>query len=109
MGASELGPISSHVFVFHRTDNADWALQFAGDSAGAIFGARAQKPLSSLDNRRVAGRLRLIFDWVGDTGEAVSASFFSPDQTGEILAAPLGTDAKRIDGIFGGIVMRQIN
>jgi hypothetical protein len=63
--------------------------------------------LSTLENRRVAVRLRLIFDWVGDTGEAVSASFISPDQTGEILAAPLGTDGQKVDAIFGGMVSRQ--
>jgi len=63
--------------------------------------------LSTLENRRVGARLRLIFEWVSNTGEAVSASFISPDQSGEILAAPLGTDGKKVDAIFGGIVSRQ--
>jgi hypothetical protein len=108
MGVAELGPLASHMFVFQRTDKADWSLQFSGDSAKAILGVPTQKPaLSTLENRRVAARLTLIFDWVGDTGEAVSASFISPDQSGEILAAPLGTDGKKVDAIFGGIVSRH--
>jgi hypothetical protein len=108
MGVAELGPLASHVFVFQRTDKEDWSLQFVGDTAKAILGAKAQKPaLSTLENRRVAARLRLIFDWVADTGEAVSASFISPDQTGEILAAPLGTDGQKVDAIFGGIALRH--
>jgi hypothetical protein len=108
MGVGELGPTASHVFIFQRGGKVDWSLQFAGDSAKAILGVPTQKPaLSTLENRRVAARLRLIFDWVGDTGEAVSASFISPDQSGEILAAPLGTDGKKVDAIFGGIVSRH--
>lgn len=108
MGAAELGPLASHVFIFQRDGKADWSLQFAGDSAKKILGLPAHKPaLSTLENRRVAARLRLIFEWVGDTGEAVSASFISSDQSGEILAAPLGTDGKKVNAIFGGIVSRQ--
>jgi hypothetical protein len=105
---AQLGPLASHVFVFQRVGKADWRLQFAGESAKRILGPPAHKPtLSILENRRVAARLRLIFEWVGDTGEAVSASFVSPDESGEILAAPLGTDGKKVEAIFGGIVSRQ--
>ena len=108
MDMVQLGPLASHVFIFQRGGKADWSLQFAGDSAKKIFGPPTHKPaLSTLENRRVAARLRLIFDWVGDTGEAVSASFVSPHQSGEILAAPLGSDGKKVDAIFGGIVSRQ--
>jgi hypothetical protein len=108
IGVTELGPLASHVFVFQRGGKADWSLQFAGHSAKTILGVPTQSPaLSTLENRRVAARLRLVFDWVGNTGEAVSASFISPDQAGEILAAPLGTDGKKVDAIFGGIVSRH--
>jgi hypothetical protein len=108
MDVGQLGELTSHVFVFQQGGKADWDLQFAGDSAKRILGPPPHKPaLSTLKNRRVAARLRLIFDWVADTGEAVSASFISPDQSGEILAAPLGTDGKKVDAIFGGIVSRQ--
>ncbi|HLC09455.1 MAG TPA: PAS domain-containing protein [Methyloceanibacter sp.] len=108
MDVAQLGPLASHVFVFQRGAKADWSLQLVGDSAKRILGPPAHEPaLSTLENRRVAARLRLIFEWVSNTGEAVSASFISPDQSGEILAAPLGTDGKKVDAIFGGIVSRQ--
>jgi hypothetical protein len=108
MDAAKLGQLASHVFIFKRGAKAEWSLHFAGDSAKKILGVPAQAAsLSTLENRRVAARLRLIFEWVGETGEAVSASFISPDQSGEILAAPLGTDGKKVDAIFGGIVSRQ--
>jgi len=108
MDVPQLGPLASHVFIFQRRAKADWSLQFAGDSAKKILGVPGYEPgLSTLENRRVAARLRLLFEWVGDTGEAVSASFISPDQSGEILAAPLSTGGNKADAIFGGIVSRQ--
>jgi hypothetical protein len=108
MDVAKLGPLASHVFIFKRGAKAEWSLQFAGDAAKAILGVPAQAAsLSTLENRRVAARLRLIFEWVGETGEAVSASFIAPDQSGEILAAPLGTDGKKVEAIFGGMVLRQ--
>ena len=107
MAVPELGPLASHTFIFQR-DGDDWTLQFAGESATRILKPPAHKPaVSTLENRRVAARLRLIFEWVGETGEAVSASFLSPEQSGEILAAPLGADSDKVDAIFGGIVLRQ--
>lgn len=109
MDVAQLGELKSHVFIFQRGAKADWSLQLAGDSAKRILGVPAQQPtLSTLENRRIAARLRLIFDWVGETGEAVSASFISPDQSGEILAAPLGTDDKKVEAIFGGVVSRHV-
>jgi hypothetical protein len=108
MDVAKLGPLASHVFVFKRGAKADWSLQFAGDAAKKILNPPAHDPaLSTLENHRIAARLRLLFEWVAQTGEAVSASFVSPDQSGEILAAPLGTDGKKVDAIFGGIVSRQ--
>lgn len=106
--AAQLGALSSHLFVFQRGAEGEWTLKFAGDSARGILGVSAQRPgLSTLGNRRIAARLRLIFEWVGDTGEAVSASFISPERSGEILAAPLSTDGTKVEAIFGGIVSRH--
>jgi hypothetical protein len=108
MDVPQLGPLASHIFIFQRLAKADWSLQFAGDSAKKILGVPGHEPaLSTLENRRIAARLRLLFEWVADTGEAVSASFISPDQSGEILAAPLSTGGNKADAIFGGIVFRQ--
>ena len=102
---AQLGPLASHVFVFERCAKDDWTLKFAGDSARRILGPPAHDPaLSTLGNHRVAAQLRLLFEWVAETGEAVSASFISPEQSGEILAAPLSKGSGRVEAVFGGIV-----
>ena len=105
---AQLGPFASHVFVFERCGKADWSLRFAGDMARKMLSPPVGEPsLSTLGNRRIAARLRLLFGWVEETGEAVSASFISPDQSGEILAAPLSSDGNKVGAVFGGIVSRQ--
>jgi hypothetical protein len=103
----ELGVFSSHVFMFERSGKSDWRLRFAGDAAKPMLQPKGGEPtLSTLANRRIAARLRLLFDWAKETGEAVSASFISPDQSGEILVAPLSTDGNEVRAIFGSIVSR---
>ena len=104
----QLGPLASHLFVFERRSKVDWSLRFAGDAARKILSPPVgEASLSTLKNRRIAARLRLLFGWVEETGEAVSASFISADQSGEILAAPLSSDGNKVEAIFGGIVSRH--
>ena len=104
----QLGPLASHLFIFERRGKAEWNARFLGDAAKKLLGAPANEPtLSKLENRRLAARLRLLFGWVEKTGEAVSATFISPDQSGEILVAPLGADGQKVDGVYGGIVSRH--
>jgi hypothetical protein len=108
INVAELGTFGPHVFVFERSGKADWRLRFAGEAAKPMLRAKSgEATLSTLANRRIAARLRLLFGWAEETGEAVAASFISPDQSGEILAAPLSTDGNKVDAIFGGIVSRQ--
>jgi ribose-phosphate pyrophosphokinase len=105
----QLGPLSSHLFIFERRGEADWNLRFVGDAAKSLLGPPSREPaLSTLENRRLAARLRLLFGWVEETGEAVSATFISPDQSGEILVAPLSGDGKEVEAVFGGIVSRHL-
>lgn len=105
---AELGAFAPHVFMFERSGKADWHLHFAGEAAKPMLRAKSgEATLSTLANRRIAARLRLLFGWAEQTGEAVAASFISPDQSGEILAAPLSTDDNKVEAIFGGIVSRQ--
>jgi ribose-phosphate pyrophosphokinase len=109
MDMKQLGPLASHLFIFERCSKADWKMRFAGDAAKQLLGARASEPtLSGLENRRLAARLRLLFEWVEETGEAVSATFISPDQTGEILVAPLSGDGKTVGAVYGGVVSRHL-
>ena len=101
----QLGPLASHLFIFERRGKAEWNVRFVGDAAKKLLGAPANEPtLAKLENRRLAARLRLLFGWVEETGEAVSATFISPDQSGEILVAPLGGDGQKVEGVYGGIV-----
>jgi hypothetical protein len=101
----QLGPLASHLFIFERRGKAEWSVRFVGDAAKTLLGAPANEPtLAKLENRRLAARLRLLFGWVEETGEAVSATFISPDQSGEILVAPLGGDGQKVEGVYGGIV-----
>ncbi len=109
MDMKQLGPLASHLFIFERCSKADWKVRFAGDAAKQLLGARAsESTLSELENRRLAARLRLLFEWVEETGEAVSATFISPDQSGEILVAPLSGDGKTIEAVYGGVVSRHL-
>jgi hypothetical protein len=104
----QLGPLASHLFIFERRGEAEWNIRFVGDAAKTLLGAPANEPtLSKLKNRRLAARLRLLFGWVKETGEAVSATFVSPDQSGEILVAPLGGDGQKVEGVYGGIISRH--
>lgn len=104
----QLGTFAPHVFVFERSGKADWRLRFAGEAAKPMLRPQSgEATLSTLANRRIAARLRLLFGWAEETGEAVSASFISPDQSGEILVAPLSTDGNKVGAIFGSIVSRQ--
>lgn len=101
----QLGP---HLFIFERRGKAEWSVRFVGDAAKKLLGAPANEPtLAKLENRRLAARLRLLFGWVEETGEAVSATFISPDQSGEILVAPLGGDGQKVEGVYGGIVSHR--
>lgn len=107
INVAELGPLASHLFIFKRQAE-DWRLLFAGDAARGDLRAPAEEPaLSNLADHRVAARLRRLFGWVEDTGELVSASFVSPHQNGEFLAAPLGSDSDKVEAVFGGVVLRQ--
>jgi hypothetical protein len=103
----ELGAFATHVFVFERKGKTDWSLRFAGEAAKPMLRAEGgEATLSTLANRRIAARLRLLFGWTVETGEAISAGFTSPEQSGEILVAPLSTDGKEVRAIFGGLVAR---
>ena len=105
---AQLGTFAPHVFIFERSGKADWRLRFVGEAAKTMLQPQSgEATLSTLVNRRIAARLRLLFGWAEETGEAISASFLSPDQSGEILAAPLSTDGNKVEAIFGGIVSRQ--
>jgi hypothetical protein len=60
---------------------------------------------------RITARLRRLFETVAETAEPLAAAFELRVKPGrrqwiEVLAAPLSSDGRHVDGIYGGIVSR---
>jgi hypothetical protein len=107
MDMQQFGPLASKLFLFERCDEDDWALRFAGKDVETLLEPRsADAKLSALGNRRLAVRLRHLFQLVAQTAEIISATYIAHDQSGEILVAPLSTDGNKVGAVFGGIVAR---
>jgi hypothetical protein len=104
--------IARDIFVFQRMPDGKtgWHLRRAGEGARQLM-LPADGPLLGFGNHQVALRLQRLFDWVAETGEPVTADFeldgtAAPRIWCEVLAAPLSSDGKTADGMFGGIVAR---
>ena len=107
MDMQQFGPLASKLFLFERCDEDDWALRFGGkDVENLLQPGSTDARLSTLGNRRLAVRLRHLFQLVAQTAEIISASYIAHDQSGEILVAPLNTDGNEVGAVFGGIVTR---
>ena len=107
-------PIGGHAFSFmHAGPTGDWTLVEAGEAARSILGPIVgERGLTDMKSRRLAVHLRRIFDFVRETAEPVSASFSErgiPNRENrvEVVVAPLASDGRRVDGVFGGIIARQ--
>lgn len=103
--------IAAHAFVFQRAGAREWEATTAGSEAAILLGATGpDKRLSKLLARRIAARLRRLFETVAETAEPLAATFelrSKPNrQWIEVLAAPLSGDGRQIDGIYGGVVSR---
>jgi ribose-phosphate pyrophosphokinase len=104
--------IAHDFFVFERMPEreAGWRLRRAGEGARKLM-LPADGSLLGFGNHEVALRLQRLFDWVAERGEPVSADFeldgrALPPVWCEVLAAPLSSDGKTVDAMFGGIVAR---
>jgi hypothetical protein len=107
MDMKQLGTLAPRLFLFERCDEDDWALRFAGKDVESLMQpSSADARLSTLGNRRLAVRLRHLFQLVAQTAEIISATYIAHDQSGEILVAPLSTDGNKVEAVFGGIVGR---
>jgi hypothetical protein len=107
MDMKQLEPLAPKLFLFECCDKDDWALRFAGkDVESLLQPGLAGAKLSALGNRRLAVRLRHLFQLVAQTAEIISATYIAHDQSGEILVAPLSTDGNKVGAVFGGIVTR---
>jgi ribose-phosphate pyrophosphokinase len=108
-------PAAGQTFNFACSEPpvADWVLVEAGAVARSIFGSMdGNRGLADMRSRRLAVHLRRLFDLVRETAEPVAASFserglpFDGNRF-EVVAAPLSSDGRQVDGIFGGIVARE--
>jgi hypothetical protein len=105
---------AAHAFVFRhlKAPPREWELVEAGADAQAVFGPFDDgRTLSHLRSRRLAVRLRRLFDLVRETKEPVAASFGERARAGEpsrfeVLVAPLSSQASEVDAVCGGIVWR---
>lgn len=107
---NQLESLASHLFLLERRDGAQWRIRFIGEEAKALLQpATPDATLSSLGNHSLAARLRLLLEWSEQTKEAVSATFVSHGESGEILVAPLGNDDQKVEAAFGGIAPRHLH
>jgi ribose-phosphate pyrophosphokinase len=109
-------PIAGHTFSFVHAGPTtdDWALVDVGEAARSILGPiGGDRRLMDMRSRRLAVHLRRLFDFVRETAEPITASFsergmpFS-DNRFEVMVAPLASDGRRVDAVFGGIVARPM-
>ncbi len=109
-------PMEGHTFSFVHAGPTtdDWALVDVGEAARSILGPIAgDLRLTDMRSRRLAVHLRRLFDFVRETAEPVTASFsergipFS-DNRFEVMVAPLASDGRSVDAVFGGIVARPM-
>jgi ribose-phosphate pyrophosphokinase len=107
--------LAGHTFGFRHTGapTRDWQLIEAGDAAAAIFGQiNGGHHLTEVRFRRLAVHLRRLFDFVRETAEPIAASFSERGMRGEpihfeVVVAPLASDGRHVDAVFGGIVGRR--
>jgi len=107
------GAIAACIFVFQRSDGTnEWEATRTGPEAGRLLGLASQeKRLSKMLAPRITARLRRLFETVAETAEPLAAAFELRVKPGrrqwiEVLAAPLSSDGRHVDGIYGGIVSR---
>jgi ribose-phosphate pyrophosphokinase len=107
-------PVAAHSFSFvhSRVPSEDWVLVDAGAAARSILGPIGDgQGLTDMRSRRLAVHLRRLFDFVRETAEPVAASFSERGlpfgDRFEVVVAPLASDGREVDSIFGGIVSGQ--
>jgi len=105
--------ITPDIFVFQRCDGMnEWEATRTGPEAGHLLGvASEERRLSKMLAPRITARLRRLFEAVAETAEPLAGAFELRVKPGrrqwiEVLAAPLSSDGRHVDGIYGGIVSR---
>ena len=106
------GDVSPYVFLARLTPNetGHWSVSGAGFVAAAVLQLKGGQELE-IGDKRIAVRLRRLFDIVAEKVEPYSAMFEIDGQNGqrqlvEVFAAPLGNGEKGIHMVFAAINSR---
>ena len=104
--------VSPHVFLARLTTNETehWSVSGAGPVAAAVLQLKGSQELE-IGDKRIAVRLRRLFDIVAKKVEPYSAMFEIDGLNGqrqlvEVFAAPLGNGEKGIHMVFAAINKR---
>ena len=107
------GAIAPHAFAGRSMTNGSrqWILTKAGSDAAAILQIKDRTSLD-IGNRRIAVRLRKLFDMVTDKSEPVSAMFElggggKSRQLVEIFVAPVTGAESNTHAVFGTVNSRM--
>ena len=105
--------IRGHAFLASPDpeQSREWLLTRIGASARAVLHAQSDESrLSRLGNRRIAVRLRRLFEMAIETGEPVCGTFEIEEAERrreiEVLAAPLSGDGPAASLVFGAVSSR---
>ncbi|WP_229426588.1 ribose-phosphate diphosphokinase [Microvirga alba] len=112
----ELAEDAANAFVFRFSPGGrDLALIFGGAALESLVGPcdPGAEVLTEAAGRRGVVRLRRLADLVRPRAEPVLAEFMVAWTNGnkarvEMLVAPLSTDGRIVDGLFGGLALRHI-
>jgi ribose-phosphate pyrophosphokinase len=111
----EIGAASSHMFLYElsevpRTYRLGVGLEATRELLGDL---KIGDDLTQARNRRIAVRLRRLFDFAREAGEPVLVEF-AMQKDGqqfltEILAAPVAASGRSREAIFGGAAVRPLD
>lgn len=116
IAVSDLGEAAANAFILQFDTQADApVLMFGGAAFENLMGAcdPGVVVLAKAPRRRGAVRLRWLSELVRRCAEPVLAEFETsttdhPRVRVEMVLAPLSRDGQAVDGLFGGLALRQI-
>nr|WP_281409315.1 ribose-phosphate diphosphokinase [Microvirga terricola] len=116
IAVSDLGDDGANAFIFRFAPHGDdLSLIFGGATLESLVGPCDPGAiiLTDASERREAVRLRRLANLVRERAEPVLAEFVISRRDGtrasvEIVVAPLASDGRTVDGLFGGVALHHI-
>lgn len=112
---AEIGSAASHMFLYELSGaRRNYKLASGPQAASSLLGGlEIGDDFLRAKNRRVAVRLRRLFDCVREAGEPIVAEFVMREGRrrflAEVLAAPVAEDTGGVTAIFGGSAIRPLD